>query len=108
MGAGLLETREPKSVTAGIRRRGRWDVIGDRSDEREHEIEVIEDLVVDGSEVLEFELGVPGTEPFEECNFVVGEERSLKDVCDPLTLLCVRRRVIDVAGNGGLNVRYSM
>ena len=58
--------------------------------------------MVDCGEVLEFELGVPGMEPFEERNFVVGEERSLKDVCDPLTLLCMCRRIIDVAGNGGL------
>ena len=58
--------------------------------------------MVDCSEVLEFELGVPGMEPFKERNFVVGEERSLKDVCDPLMLLCMRRRVIDVTGNGGL------
>ena len=57
--------------------------------------------MVDCGEVLEFELGVPGTEPFEERDFVVGEERLLKDVCDPLTL-CVRRWVIDVTGNGGL------
>ena len=27
MGAGVLEMREPKSVTAGIRQRGQWDVI---------------------------------------------------------------------------------
>ena len=58
--------------------------------------------MVDGGEVLEFELGVLGTEPFEERNLVIGKERSLEDVCDPLTLLCVRRRVIDVTGNGGL------
>ena len=58
--------------------------------------------MVDCGEVLKFKLGVPGTEPFEECNFVVREERSLEDVCDPLTLLCVRRQVIDVSGNGGL------
>ena len=58
--------------------------------------------MVDCGEVLEFKLGVPGTELFEERNFVVGEERLLKDVCDPLMLLCVRRRIIDVAGNGGL------
>ena len=63
---------------------------------------------MDCGEMLKFELGVPGTEPFEERNFVVGEERSLKDVCDPLMLLCVRRWIIDVAGNGGLNVRCSM
>ena len=58
--------------------------------------------MVDCSEVLKFELGVPGTEPFKECNFVVREEGSLKDVCDPLTLLCVRQQVVDVTGNGGL------
>ena len=99
---GLLETRELKSVTAGIRRRGRWDVIGDRSDERELEVEVIEDPVVDGGKVLEFELGVPGTEPFKERDFVIVEERPLKNVGDPLMLLCVCQRVVDVAGNGGL------
>ena len=60
------------------------------------------------SESLEFKLEVPCLEPFEESDFVVGEERSLKDVGDPLTLLCMRRQVIDVAGNGGLSVRYSI
>ena len=49
--------REPKSVTAGIRQRGWWDVIWDRGNERELEVEVVEDLVVDSSKVLEFELG---------------------------------------------------
>ena len=87
---------------AGIQWRGQWDVIWDRSDDRELDVEVIEDLVVDGSKVLEFELGVPGTEPFKERNFVVMEERPLKNVGDPLTLLCVHRWVVDVAGNGGL------
>ena len=58
--------------------------------------------MVDGSEVLKFELDVPGTEPFKERNFVIVEERLLKNVSDPLMLLCVRRRVVDVAGNGGL------
>ena len=102
MGAGLLETREPKSVMAGIWWRGRWDVIWDRSDERELEVEVVEDPVVDGSKVLEFELGVPGTEPFKEHDFVVVEERLLKNVSNPLTLLHVHQRVVDVARNGGL------
>ena len=102
VGAGLLETRELKSVMAGIWWRGWWDIIWDRSDERELEVEVVEDPVVDSSEVLEFELGVPGTEPFKEHNFVVVEERSLRNVSDPLTLLHVRQRVVDVAGNGGL------
>ena len=59
-------------------------------------------MVVYGSEVLEFELGVPCSKPFEECNFVVVEERSLKDASNPLMLLCVRRWVVDVAGNDGL------
>ena len=58
--------------------------------------------MVDGSKVLEFELGVPGTEPFKECNFVVMEERPFENVGDPLTLLCMRRRVVDVTGNDGL------
>ena len=102
MGEGLLETREPKSVMAGIRWRGQWDVIWDRGNERELEVEVIEDPVVDSSKVLEFKLGVPGMEPFKERNFIVVEERPLKNVSDPLTLLCVRQRVVDVAGNGRL------
>ena len=101
-GAGLLETTKPKLVMAGIRRRGRWDVIGFGRDEGKLEIQVVKDAMVDCCEVLELELGVPGTEPFKEHNFVVREERSLKDVCDPLTLLCVRRRVVNVTGNGGL------
>ena len=101
-GAGSLETTKPKSVTAGIQRRGRWDVVGFGGDKGKLEIQVIKDPMVDGGEVLELKLGVLGTEPFKERNFVVGEERSLKDVCDSLTLLCVRWQVIDVTGNGGL------
>ena len=100
--AGSLETTKPKSVTAGIQRRGQWDVVGFGGDKGKLEIQVIKDTMVDCGEVLEFKLGVPGTEPFKERDFVVREERSLKDVCDPLTLLCVRRWVIDVTGNGGL------
>ena len=64
--------------------------------------------MVNGSELLEFELKVSCTEPLEESNFIVVQERSLKDVSDPLTLLCVCWRVIDVARNGGLSVRYCM
>ena len=101
-GAGLLETREPKSVTAGIRQRGQWDIIWDRSDKRELEVEVVEDPVVDGSEVLKFELDVPGTEPFKECNFVIVEERLLKNVSDPLMLLLMSQWVVNVTSNGGL------
>ena len=97
-----MEMREPKSVIAGIRRRGQWDVVGFSGDKGELEIQVVKDVMVDCGEVLEFKLGVPGTEPFKEHNFVVGEDRLLTDVCDPLTLLCVCWRVIDVTGNGGL------
>ena len=58
--------------------------------------------MVYASELLEFELDVSCSEPLKESDFVVGEERSLKDICDPLMLLCVCRRVVDVAGNDGL------
>ena len=60
--------------------------------------------MVNGSEPLKFELEVSCMEPLEEGDFIVVQERSLKDIGDPLTLLCVRWRVIDVAGNGGLSV----
>ena len=93
---------KPKLVTAGIQWRGQWDVVRFGGDKWELEIHVVKDAMVDCGEVLEFELGVPGMEPFKECNFVVGEERSLKDICDPLTLLCVRWQVVDVTRNGGL------
>ena len=83
-----MKTREPKSVMAGIWRRGWWDVVGDRRDKGALEVEIIEDMVMYASESLEFELEVSCSEPFEESDFVVGEERSLKDVCDPLALLC--------------------
>ena len=101
-GAGVSETREPKSVTTGIRWRGWWYVVGFSGDKWELEIQVVKDSVMDGGEVLEFELGVSGTKPFEEGDFVVMQERSLKDVGDPLTLLCVRRWVVDVTRNGRL------
>ena len=105
---GLLETREPKSVMVGIRQRGRWDVIRDRSDEGKLEVEVVEDPVVNSSESLEFKLEFSCVEPLEESDFIVVQERPLKDVGDPLTLLCMCQWVIDVAGNGGLSVRYGM
>ena len=101
-GAGSLETTEPKLAMAGIRRRGWWDVVGFGGDKGKLEIQVIKDAMVGCGEVLEFELGILGTEPFEEHNFVVRKERLLEDVCNPLTLLCVRQQVIDVTGNGGL------
>ena len=89
MGAGFLETTELKSVTAGIRQRGQWDVVGFGGDKGKLEIQVVKDAMVDCGEVLEFELGVLGTEPFKEHNFIVGEEGLLEDVCNPLTLLGV-------------------
>ena len=103
---GVAKTREPKSVTAGVQQWGRWDMVGVRGNKRALEVEIIEDAVVYASELLEFELEVSCMEPLEESDFVVVQEGSLKDIGDPLTLLCVCRRVIDVAGNGGLSVRY--
>ena len=91
---------------AGIQWRGRWDVVGDRRDEGAPKIEVVEDVVVYSCEPLEFELNILCTEPLEESDFVVMQERLLKDVSDSLTLLCMCQRVVDVAGNGRLNVRY--
>ena len=99
---------KPKLVMEGIRWRGRWDVIRFGRDEGKLEVEIVEDAVVYASESLEFELEVSCSEPFKESDFVVMQEWPLEDVGDPLMLLCVRRWVIDVAGNGGLNVRYSM
>ena len=103
-----MKTRELESVMAGIRWRGQWDVVGDRRDKGALEVEIVEDAVVYASESLEFELDVSCTEPLKESNFIIVQEGSLKDVSDSLMLLCMRRQVIDVAGNGGLNVRYSM
>ena len=59
-----------------------------------------------GSEPLEFELDVSCMEPLKESDFVVVQERLLKDVSDSLMLLCMRWQVVDVARNGRLNVRY--
>ena len=89
----------------GIQQRGQWDVIWFSGDKRELEVQVVKDLVVDSSEVLKFELGVPGTESVKESDFVVMQERPLEDVGDPLMLLCVCWWVVNVAGNGGLIVR---
>ena len=87
---------------AGIRQRGQWDIVGDRRDKGALEVEIVEDAVVYASESLEFELDISCMEPLEKSNFVIVQERSLEDIGDPLTLLCVRRQVIDVTGNGGL------
>ena len=94
--------REPKSVTAGIRRSGRRDVIGLGWDEWELKVEIEEDTVVYCCEVLEFKLGGLCSEPLEKCNLIIVEIGALKDVKVPLMLLCVSRRVVNVAGNGGL------
>ena len=99
---GVAKTREPKSVTAGIRRRGRWDVVGDRGNKGALEVEIVEDTVVYASELLEFELEVSCTEPFKESDFVIVQERPLENIGDPLALLCMRQRVVNVTGNGGL------
>ena len=102
MGAGSLETTKPKSVTAGVRQRGQWDVVGFGGDKGKLEIQVVKDLMVDGGEVLELELGGLCSEPLEECNLIVVEIGALEDVEVPLTLLCMSRRVVDMAGNDGL------
>ena len=101
-GAGSLEMTKLKSVMAGIQWRGRWDVVRFGGDKWEPEVQVVKDAMVDCGEVLEFELGVLGVEPFKERDFVVVEERSLKDISDPLTLLCVCQQVVYMTGNGGL------
>ena len=102
VGAGSLETTEPKSVMAGIRRRGQWDVVRFGRDKGEFEIQVVKDTMVDGGEVLELELGGLCSEPFKECDLIVVEIGALEDVKVPLMLLCMSRRVVDVAGNGEL------
>ena len=97
-----MKTREPKSVTAGVQWRGRWDVVKDRRDKGALEVEIVEDVVVYASESLEFKLEVSCSEPLKESDFVVVQEGLLKDVGNPLMLFCVCRQVIDVAGNGRL------
>ena len=86
----------------GIQRRGWWDIIRDRGDERELEVQVKKDAVVDRGELVKLELGDLGSESLSKGDFVVVEVRPLKDIKIPLALLCVRRRVVNVAGNGGL------
>ena len=50
-------------------------------------------------------LGISGMEPLKESNFIVMQERLLEDVGDTLMLLCMRRWVLNVAGNDGLIIR---
>ena len=99
---GVAEMREPKSVTAGIRQRGRWGIVGDRRDKGALEVEIVEDAVVYASESLKFELDVSCMEPFEKSDFIIVQKGALKDICDPLMLLCMHRWVVDVARNDGL------
>ena len=92
----------------GIQRRGQWDVVGDRRNKGALEVEIVEDVVVYASESLEFELDISCTEPLKESDFVVVQKGALEDTSDSLPLLCMCRRVVDVAGNGGLSIQYSM
>ena len=73
-GAGSLETTKLKSVMVGIRRRGRWDVVGFGRDKGKLEIQVVKDTMVDCGEVLKFELGVPGTEPLRSATSSSGRK----------------------------------
>ena len=102
---GPLETTKPKSVTAGIQQRGQWDVVRFERNEWEFEIQVVKDLMVDGHELVKLELHSLGSKPFDESNFIIVDIGSLEDIEVPLMLLCMRRRVVNVAGNGGLIVR---
>ena len=67
-GAGSLEMTKSKSVMAGIRQRGWWDIVRFGQDEGKLEIQVEKDTMVDGGEVLKFELGSLRSEPLKECN----------------------------------------
>ena len=93
---------KPKLVMAGVQWRGQWDIVRFRWDKRELDVQVKKDTMVDGSKVLEFELGGLCSEPLKECNFVIVEIGVLKDVKVPLTLLCMSQWVVDVASNGRL------
>ena len=103
MGASSLEMTKPKLVMAGVQQRGWWDVIGFWWDERELEVQIVEDAVVYCSEVLKLELGGLCSEPLEECNLIVMEIGALEDVEVPLSLLSMSWWVINVASNGGLS-----
>ena len=58
--------------------------------------------MVNGSEPLKFELEVSCMEPLEEGDFIVMQKGPLKNIGNPLALLCVCRQVVNVASNGGL------
>ena len=101
-GVGPLETTKPKSVMAGIRQRGQWDVIRFGWDNREFEIQVIKDSMVDGCEPVKLKLRSLSSEPFEESNCIIMEIGLLEDVKVPLMLLSVSWRVVDMASNDRL------
>ena len=86
----------------GVQQRGWWYVIRDRGDERELEVQVKKNAVVDSGEAVKLELGDLGSEPLSKGDFVVVEVRPFKDIKVPLALLCVCRQVVNVVGNGGL------
>ena len=86
----------------GIWWRGQCDIIGDRRDEWEVEIEIEEDAVVDGGEPVKLELGGLCSKPLNESNFVIVEVGSLEDIEVPLVLLLMSWQVVNVTGNGGL------
>ena len=102
MGAGVLETRELKSVMAGVWWRGQWDVIRFGRDKWEFEIQVIKDSVVDGCQPVKLKLHGLSSEPCEKSNFIIVKVGSLKDVKVLLMLLRMSRRVVNVASNGRL------
>ena len=82
---------------------GGWYIIWDQGDNGYLEIKVKEELVMNGCEMVKFELGSLHLEPFEKGNFIIVEVGALKDVKVPLTLLSMSWWVIDVARNGGLS-----
>ena len=55
----------------GVRRRGWWDIIRNRGNKRALEVEVVEDAVMYGSELLKFKLEVSCMEPLKEGDFIV-------------------------------------
>ena len=105
MGVGPLETTKPKSVTAGVRWRGQWNVVRFGRNEWEFEIQVVKDSMVDGHEPVKLKLYSLGLKPFDESDFVIVDIGSLEDIEVPLMLLCIRQWVVNVARNGGLIVR---
>ena len=100
MGSGFLEMREPKSVMVGIWQRRQWYVIRDGRDSRDFEVEIEEDMVMNGGEVLKLCKG-------SGCNCSLKNSLMasmiiwlLEDVLEALSLLCMRWQIVDMTGNG--------